>query len=56
MRRSLPRDAGWPRRRHRSSVPTRGLPAGTFEAMTTHRKRKTIDLFIDALVHPVRFR
>jgi hypothetical protein len=24
--------------------------------MTKHRKRKTLDLFIDALVHPVRFR
>jgi hypothetical protein len=25
-------------------------------AMTTHRKRKPLDLFFDALVHPVRFR
>jgi hypothetical protein len=24
--------------------------------MKTHRKRKALDLFFDALVHPVRFR
>jgi hypothetical protein len=24
--------------------------------MTTHRKRKALDLFFDALLHPVRFR
>jgi len=24
--------------------------------MTRYRKRKTLDLFIEALVHPVRFR
>jgi len=24
--------------------------------MTTHRKRRALDLFLDALVHPVRFR
>jgi len=24
--------------------------------MTTHRKRKALDLFLDALLHPVRFR
>jgi hypothetical protein len=24
--------------------------------MTKHRKRKALDLFLDALLHPVRFR
>jgi hypothetical protein len=24
--------------------------------MTTHRKRKALDLFLEALTHPVRFR
>jgi hypothetical protein len=27
-----------------------------FASMTNHRKRKALDLFIEALVHPVRFR
>jgi hypothetical protein len=26
------------------------------DGMTTHRKRKALDLFIEALVQPVRFR
>jgi hypothetical protein len=25
-------------------------------AMSRHRKRKALDLFLDALLHPVRFR
>jgi hypothetical protein len=41
---------------------TRGVrtdesPVGwDLEGMTNHRKRKALDLFFDALVHPVRFR
>jgi hypothetical protein len=31
-------------------------PAWDREAMTRYRKRKALDLFIEALVHPVRFR
>jgi hypothetical protein len=35
----------------------RPAPAWHGEAMTTkHRKRRALDLFVEALVHPVRFR
>jgi hypothetical protein len=29
---------------------------GTLARMTRYRKRKALDLFVEALVHPVRFR
>jgi hypothetical protein len=34
----------------------RCAPAWDLPAMTKQRKRKAFDLFLDALLHPVRFR
>jgi hypothetical protein len=48
--------------RRLAAAPTRGIRtdeqqvAWDLAPMTNHRKRKTLDLFFDALVHPVRFR
>jgi hypothetical protein len=40
-------------RAHRTDAPA---PAWDRAGMAKHRKRKALDLFLDALTHPVRFR
>jgi hypothetical protein len=49
-------DFGEPYRRTRAVRTDARVQGWDLEGMTRQRKRKTLDLFLDALTHPVRFR